>query len=150
MLHMSNNRGLCQLRKGRTFRQNPAGNHIITQPLKRIASYDRAQTMDKKFSAAIKKICDAGLNKLYCGMESGSKKVLKLVKKGITHAHRPLPCVAGARRRLDITAMGGPYSDLVLPTTKHERVLDLSTLSYKTLTSAAATIAKSKRWGQSD
>ena len=31
-----------------------------------------------------------------------------------------------------ITAMGRPYFDLVLPTTKHERVLDLSTFSYKT------------------
>ena len=30
-----------------------------------------------------------------------------------------------------ITAMGRAYSDLGLPTTKHERVLDLSTLSYK-------------------
>ena len=30
-----------------------------------------------------------------------------------------------------ITAMGRPYFDLVLPTTKHERVLDLPTLSYK-------------------
>ena len=30
-----------------------------------------------------------------------------------------------------ITATGGPHSDLVLPTTKHERVLGSSTLSYK-------------------
>ena len=30
--------------------------------------------------------------------------------------------------------MGRPYFDLVLPTTKHERVLGLSTLSYKTAT----------------
>lgn len=52
--------------------------------LKRISSYGRAQTMAKKSPAAIKEICDAGLNKLYCGMESGSEKVLKLVKKGIT------------------------------------------------------------------
>ena len=34
-------------------------------------------------------------------------------------------------RHFHITAMGRPYSDLVLPTTKHERVLGLSTLSYK-------------------
>ena len=32
------------------------------------------------------------------------------------------------------TAMGRPYYDLGLPTTKHERVLGLSTLSYKTAT----------------
>ena len=30
-----------------------------------------------------------------------------------------------------ITATGRPYSDLVLHTTKHERVLDLTTFSYK-------------------
>lgn len=32
----------------------------------------------------MKEIYDAGLNKLYCGMESGSLEVLKKVKKGIT------------------------------------------------------------------
>jgi len=30
-----------------------------------------------------------------------------------------------------ITAMGRPYSDLALPTTKHERMLNSPTLSYK-------------------
>ena len=30
--------------------------------------------------------------------------------------------------------MGRYYVDLVLPTTKHERILDLPTLSYKTAT----------------
>ena len=34
-----------------------------------------------------------------------------------------------------ITAMGRPHSDLGLPTTKHERVLGLSTLSYKIVVS---------------
>ncbi len=52
--------------------------------LKRISSYGRAQTMVKKAPDAIKQIHDAGLNKLYCGMESGSEKVLKNVQKGIT------------------------------------------------------------------
>ncbi|MCG8635485.1 MAG: radical SAM protein [Desulfobacterales bacterium] len=52
--------------------------------LKRISSYGRAQTMVKKSPGAMKEICNAGLNKLYCGMESGSEKVLKQVKKGIT------------------------------------------------------------------
>ena len=52
--------------------------------LKRISSYGRAQTMVKKSSGAMKEICEAGLNKLYCGMESGSSKVLENVKKGIT------------------------------------------------------------------
>jgi radical SAM superfamily enzyme YgiQ (UPF0313 family) len=52
--------------------------------LKQISSYGRAQTMAKKTPSAMKKIFDAGLNKLYCGMESGSAQVLEKVKKGIT------------------------------------------------------------------
>lgn len=52
--------------------------------LKRISSYGRAQTMVKKTLSDMRDICDAGLNKLYCGMESGSAKVLEQVKKGIT------------------------------------------------------------------
>jgi radical SAM superfamily enzyme YgiQ (UPF0313 family) len=52
--------------------------------LRQISSYGRAQTMVKKSSRAIKEICDAGLNKLYCGMESGSRKVLEKIRKGIT------------------------------------------------------------------
>jgi radical SAM superfamily enzyme YgiQ (UPF0313 family) len=52
--------------------------------LRQISSYGRAQTMVKKSARAIKEICDAGLNKLYCGMESGSRKVLGKIRKGIT------------------------------------------------------------------
>jgi len=52
--------------------------------LKRISSYGRAQTMVKKTPSAMKDIFNAGLNKLYCGLESGSAQVLKMVKKGIT------------------------------------------------------------------
>ena len=54
--------------------------------LERISSYGRAQTMAKKSPSAMKEICNAGLNKLYCGMESGSALVLEKVKKGITPA----------------------------------------------------------------
>jgi radical SAM superfamily enzyme YgiQ (UPF0313 family) len=52
--------------------------------LRQISSYGRAQTMVKKSSSTMKEIFDAGLNKLYCGMESGSLQVLEKVKKGIT------------------------------------------------------------------
>jgi radical SAM superfamily enzyme YgiQ (UPF0313 family) len=52
--------------------------------LTRISSYGRAQTMAKKSLADMKELRAAGLNKLYCGMESGSARVLKNVKKGIT------------------------------------------------------------------
>ncbi|CAM2925003.1 B12-binding domain-containing radical SAM protein [Vibrio rarus] len=52
--------------------------------LQQISSYGRAQTMTKKTATEMKAICDAGLNMLYCGMESGSAQVLKKMKKGIT------------------------------------------------------------------
>jgi hypothetical protein len=52
--------------------------------LKRISSYGRAQTMIRKPANEMQSICQAGLNKLYCGMESGSDKVLKKMNKGVT------------------------------------------------------------------
>ena len=57
---------------------------IAFPSLKRISSYGRAQTMIKKTSSDMKDIFEAGLNKLYCGMESGSALVLEKIKKGIT------------------------------------------------------------------
>lgn len=66
--------------------------------LKQISSYGRAQTMVKKSPGAIKDIFDAGLNKLYCGMESGSLEVLEKIKKGITPAsHKIFPHGQGSR-----------------------------------------------------
>ncbi len=52
--------------------------------LNRISSYGRAQTMGRKSAAEIQEIYDAGLNMLYCGVESGSAKVLETVRKGVT------------------------------------------------------------------
>jgi radical SAM superfamily enzyme YgiQ (UPF0313 family) len=54
--------------------------------LKKVSSYGRSQTMIRKSPHEIKAICDAGLNLLYCGMESGSDAVLKNIKKGVTAA----------------------------------------------------------------
>ena len=52
--------------------------------LKKVSSYGRSQTMIRKSPREIKAICEAGLNLLYCGMESGSDSVLKNIKKGVT------------------------------------------------------------------
>jgi radical SAM superfamily enzyme YgiQ (UPF0313 family) len=49
-----------------------------------ISSYGRAQSMIKKSLPELKELCQAGLNLLYCGMESGSDSVLKLINKGVT------------------------------------------------------------------
>lgn len=56
----------------------------IFPSLKTISSYGRAQTMARKSAAEMAEICDAGLNKLYCGMESGSLEVLEQTRKGTT------------------------------------------------------------------
>ncbi|MBU0675176.1 MAG: radical SAM protein [Proteobacteria bacterium] len=54
--------------------------------LKSISSYGRAQTMMRKSRQEIQEICDAGLNQLYCGMESGCDQVLKKINKGVNSA----------------------------------------------------------------
>ena len=54
--------------------------------LEKITSYGRAQTMIRKSPEEIQEICDAGLKLLYCGMESGSDKVLEQVNKGVVAA----------------------------------------------------------------
>jgi radical SAM superfamily enzyme YgiQ (UPF0313 family) len=54
--------------------------------LKNVSSYGRSQTMIRKSPQEIEAICKAGLNLLYCGMESGADAVLKKIKKGVTSA----------------------------------------------------------------
>lgn len=54
--------------------------------LKKVSSYGRSQTMIRKSPGEMEAICDAGLNLLYCGMESGADTVLKKIKKGVTSA----------------------------------------------------------------
>ena len=54
--------------------------------LERVSSYGRSQTMIRKSPQEMREISEAGLNLLYCGMESGSDAVLKNVKKGVTAA----------------------------------------------------------------
>ena len=48
-----------------------------------ISSYGRSQSIIRKSAQELKEICEAGLNLTYCGMESGSDAVLKLINKGV-------------------------------------------------------------------
>jgi radical SAM superfamily enzyme YgiQ (UPF0313 family) len=52
--------------------------------LQTISSYGRAWSMSRKSPEELQEICSAGLNLLYCGMESGSDVVLKMMNKGVT------------------------------------------------------------------
>ncbi len=54
--------------------------------LERITSYGRAATMARKTPDEMAAIAAAGLNRLYCGMESGSDEVLRRIHKGTTAA----------------------------------------------------------------
>ena len=54
--------------------------------VERVTSYGRSQTIAKIDDSHLKEMSDAGLNRIHIGMESGSDKVLKLVKKGTDKA----------------------------------------------------------------
>lgn len=80
----------CFLQDGDSFAMRTADLIEVLQTLKRafpslkrVSSYGRAQTMIRKSATEIQEIRDAGLNMLYCGIESGSDQVLDLVNKGV-------------------------------------------------------------------
>ena len=52
--------------------------------LKRVTSYARAKTVMKKSLEDLRAIREAGLTRLHIGLESGSDKVLKMIRKGAT------------------------------------------------------------------
>ena len=54
--------------------------------LERITSYGRAATMVRRTPQEMKEIAAPGLNRLYCGMESGSDSILERIHKGTTVA----------------------------------------------------------------
>ncbi len=81
----------CFLQDGDSFAMKTKDLLEVLQTLKntfpsinRISSYGRAQTMGRKSESEIQEIHDAGLNMLYCGIESGSDKVLEKIRKGVT------------------------------------------------------------------
>ena len=52
--------------------------------IKRITTYARSKSVQKKSPKELKEIHDAGLTRLHIGLESGDDEVLKMVKKGAT------------------------------------------------------------------
>ncbi|NNF45941.1 MAG: radical SAM protein, partial [Desulfofustis sp.] len=51
--------------------------------VERITSYARSHTIAKISDEYLEKMAEAGLNRIHIGMESGSDRVLKMVKKGV-------------------------------------------------------------------
>lgn len=54
--------------------------------IERITSYARSQTVAKIDDSYLRDMAESGLNRIHIGMESGSDKVLEMVKKGTTKA----------------------------------------------------------------
>jgi radical SAM superfamily enzyme YgiQ (UPF0313 family) len=54
--------------------------------ISRVTTYSRARTIVRKSVESLKKIREAGLNRIHVGLETGYDPLLKLVKKGVTGA----------------------------------------------------------------
>ncbi|HKK96367.1 MAG TPA: radical SAM protein [Anaerovoracaceae bacterium] len=52
--------------------------------VERVTSYGRSSTISRISDKDMKRIAEAGLNRIHMGMESGSNKVLELINKGTT------------------------------------------------------------------
>lgn len=76
--------------------------------LDRVTSYARATTLKRKSVEDLKQLKDAGLSRIHVGMESGSEKVLKMIKKGIT----PEDIVAGGQ---NVVKAGISLSEYIMP-----------------------------------
>jgi radical SAM superfamily enzyme len=74
----------------------------------RITTYARARTLKHKSIDDLKRLRQAGLTRIHTGMESGSAKVLQMIKKGIT----PEDVVAGGRHVMEAEI---ELSEYILP-----------------------------------
>ena len=60
--------------------------HIKTKfpAIERVTTYARATTLKRKTVEELIQLKEAGLTRIHAGLESGSEKVLKMIKKGLT------------------------------------------------------------------
>jgi radical SAM superfamily enzyme len=74
----------------------------------RITSYARARTLKRKSVEDLTRLKKAGLTRIHTGMESGSERVLQLIKKGLTQEE----IVTGGRHVMDA---GLELSEYIMP-----------------------------------
>ena len=74
----------------------------------RVTTYSRSKTVSKKSAESLKRIREAGLDRVHIGLESGYDPVLKLMKKGTTAA---IQIDAGRK----VKAAGMELSEYVMP-----------------------------------
>ena len=65
--------------------------------IERITTYARARTLSHKSVEDLRRLKQAGLTRIHTGMESGSNRVLKMIKKGMT----PEEVVTGGRHVME-------------------------------------------------
>ena len=65
--------------------------------INRITTYARARTLSHKSVGDLRRLKQAGLTRIHAGMESGSEKVLQMIKKGMT----PEEMVTGGRQVME-------------------------------------------------
>ena len=84
--------------------------HIKTRfpNLKRVTTYARATTLKRKNVEEFVQLKEAGLTRIHAGLESGSEKVLKMIKKGIT----PEDIIEGGQK---VMAAGISLSEYIMP-----------------------------------
>jgi radical SAM superfamily enzyme YgiQ (UPF0313 family) len=84
--------------------------HIKTRfpNLERVTTYGRATTLKRKSVEEFIQLKEAGLTRIHAGLESGSEKVLKMIKKGIT----PEDIVEAGRK---VMAAGISLSEYIMP-----------------------------------
>ena len=76
--------------------------------VERITSYARSHTIARISDDNLKAIRDAGLNRIHIGLESGSDKVLKMIKKGVTKESQ-------IKAGLKVKKAGMELSEYVMP-----------------------------------
>src|SRR3990170_941170 len=74
----------------------------------RITTYARARTLNHRSVDDLKRLKQAGLTRIHTGMESGSARVLQMIKKGMT----PEEVVAGGRH---VVEAGIELSEYIMP-----------------------------------
>ena len=76
--------------------------------VERITSYARSHTVARIRPEDLKRIADAGLNRIHIGMESGSDRVLEKIRKGVTKA-------VHIKAGLNVKQAGMELSEYVMP-----------------------------------
>ncbi len=76
--------------------------------LSRVTTYSRSRTISRRSSEEVREIKEAGLDRVHIGLESGSDRVLKFIKKGVTAARH----IDAGRKVLDA---GMSLSEYIMP-----------------------------------